>query len=1079
MSKINIYLNYLILKAGKQATIQILNSLKNETESILLVYLEKVLINKVYLKINFKIFFTLNIDDKILNLPSIILNIKNFIKYLKKKKINYLYVCELGEKKNYKHIHFVIDKFISINELVENWKCGSVDDIKNCYDIFGLLVYFCKNFTLLKIPALKVAFLGLNVFGMSYDENEELEKLNESEKKLIKEELFLENFSNGYVKNNEQSSEYEKSLKNSAYGFIYKTAVLLVKKYKKEFNSIINELKTASKKKKTELKEFIMNIEYENYDKIHFYLIFLLLRLGSKTIVNKYDLINKISLSLIDLLDLKKKYKKISINLDNLNNKTLIEIQNQDNLNLEYIIGYHFLILIRELYYEYIEFRDLDEIELLIDIENISENIIRKTNYQVIYKEKLLKLFNNYEQFLLEYGSIDYRNLMVIKPVEWSDNNQGGYIQNKYNLYNFNPFNKIIVSTLYYKVINQLQNQAVIINYDYLEFINNNREIFFEITEKNIEKNIEKFKQLKTELRGYRNEMNIIVKRLCKDLKLNFNKISRSKYGKLLLLENIEVNLNLIKKSKKLKKQKDEILGFASDYFKYNRMFNPLNTLYKKYKYVYFPYNFDFRGRIYPYNTEINHMNGNLYRSLFLSFEYEILDVSILKIYIVRCYFKDKLLNHEELIRFEQIESLVINFRNLEIFKKNVENKFGLLASCLEYEKYLKFVNENPKLFLKENNQIDMLNNYSYKSNFLISVDAHCSGSQILGLLLRDYSALKALNLLTVNKTEKLNDFYIYVIGLYLDFLSKKELDTNFSEACKSYLIYKNDIFNLDDVNQKTLLRKLLKHSIMTFAYGLSKAIYFKRIQDLFLELYSVKFKKNIDFVFEQLIDFFNKFYDFYHNEVKIGTFYTYLEKYAHEFNKLNKEINFKTLIGGEISQKYVKQKVKNIDLRTKIFKNLEDQLNKLKSSNLNKLKKVPNKLNLAFYDYDLIDKNSQVRGFCANFVHSMDSSLLLSVLSELGEVNIHCLPIHDCFLIHPKNFNYLVYKYNKKLVDLFLKEEDYLNSFLDELDIQLNLDNSEIKKNILKLRSTFTENELQILKDLINQSQYSLFISG
>lgn len=1084
MNKINTYLNYLLLKTDKMAAIQILNSLKNETESVLLIYLEKVFINKAYLKINFKIFFTLNIDDKILNIPNIILNIKSFIKYLKKNKVNYIYVCELGEEKKHKHVHFVIDKFIPTNDLIKNWKSGSVDDIKLCFDIFGLLVYFCKNFTLLKLPALKTAFLGLNLFGLSFDENEESEKLVQIEKKLIKDELFLENFANGYVKNTDQISEYEKSLKNSSYGFLYKTALLLSKKYKNEFNSIINELKTVSKKNKTELKDFIEDIQYEYYDKIHFYLIFLLLRLGSKTVINKYDLINKISLALIDILDLKKKYKKISIDLDELNNKTLIEIQNQNPSNLEYILGYHFLILIRDLYFEYIEFRDLPEEGLLIDIENISENVIRKTNYQVIYKEKLLKLFNNYEQFVLESGSFDYRNLMVIKPVEWSEKTKGGYIQNKYNLYTFNPFNKLKISKVYYDVINKLQNQAVIINYTYLEFINNNIKSFFEFTEENVKKKLKDAIKLKKEVRKNNQKMSNVVKEICIEKKLDFKKLSKRKFRELLFLKNKEDIVTIINKKYKLKKKINEITSFASDYFKYNRLYNPLNNLYKKYKYVYFPYTFDFRGRIYPYNTEINHQNGSLHRSLFLSSEYEILDLNVLKIYMVRCYFKNKMLNSEELKRFEEIKNLVINFRNLEIFKHDCENKFGLLAACLEYENYLKFVNENPKLFIDETNQLNILNNNHYKSNFLISIDAHCSGSQILGLLLRDYSALKALNLIIDKSNEKLSDFYLYIIELYITFLKSqsKDKDESYLRAFLEYEEYKLILFDLSDVNQKISLRKLLKNAIMTFAYGLSKSSYLSRIRELFIELYTFKLKnlsQDVEVVFNvSLFDFFIKFYDFYHEKIKIGTFYSYLETYAHEFNSLNQEINYETLIGAKITQRYGSKKEKSIDLRNKIFKTLETELNKIKGKNQT-FKKVPNKLNLIFYDYEKIDRGAQMRGFCANFVHSMDSSLLLSVIESLKEVNIYCLPIHDCFLIHPRNYNYLLYLYNKKLIDLFLKEEDYLISFLDELDEQLKLNNSEIKNNILKLRDLLTNEELINLKKLISQSQYSLFISG
>ena len=61
-----------------------------------------------------------------------------------------------------------------------------------------------------------------------------------------------------------------------------------------------------------------------------------------------------------------------------------------------------------------------------------------------------------------------------------------------------------------------------------------------------------------------------------------------------------------------------------------------------------------------------------------------------------------------------------------------------------------------------------------YTSNFLVSIDVHCSCSQLLGLLLRDLSLFKSLKLI---KTQKLNDLVGFFKMNYSDNVSKKYQD--------------------------------------------------------------------------------------------------------------------------------------------------------------------------------------------------------------------------------------------------------------------------------------------------------------
>jgi hypothetical protein len=1041
------YIKYLIYKIADQSQLKRLKVLESQKNDILNRYLSEVFIlKKLIFKVDWSVFFTLNCKDQLKN-DLIKKNLNKFLNFLEKKKIIYFYVAELSEENKHKHFHFVINKFIDVNELSQIWDktVGSVDDIKKIFDLYGIFIYMMKSFEDSKVKLVQKELNLQYLFKTNYVE------IKEDKNKLIDYEYFLEDLARGYVTNNDELCQnFEKKIQKSSYNMLYKICQSEVKKNNDLLFDLLDKVRSGeSSVNRQKIKFILSKIKKDFLSKIHLSILFLIVRMGSSNYIKKHlffckigNIVFEFSNSDLDSID-----NDVSIKKSKNEIKILKKEYDEEEEKTAIILGLHFFhLFVDKIYNNYFNYE--------INLESL----------KLIYLDEFLKKFDKNELENLIKGSIDYRNLMVVKPIDWSEKVKGGYLKNKYLLYFPIPDNKIRFSNLSYEIINKLQNQPLKINWDYLDFINKNISYFLEYSNKDEIETKQKVQLLIERIKELNKQGKEIVKNACLNLKEDFKKLSKTKYKSLLYQYTSDKNRSMYKEIlSELKKIKSKL----SEVDKYNRIIVPLINNYKNIENVYFPYNFDFRGRVYPYNTEINHINGLLYRSLFLSKDEEILDINILRIYISRCYFKNKLLNKLELKRFFEIENEVINFRNLKIFKTEKNNNCGLLAGCLEYEKYLNFIKKN--------------SNLNYKSNFLISVDAHCSGTQLLGLLLRDYSALKALNLIMDNKTKRLNDFYLYIIELYLNFLNtvdcSKEEFKKYELSKNLYKEYYSELFEFSDEN-KIKLRQLFKKSIMTFAYGLSIDTYLKEIKETFSSLYENKYGNQVLAIFENVRQVFIDFYSYYKKNVKLGTFYSYLQEFVECFNKNDKGIKYQTITGSSLTHRYVKEFSKKIDLRIAVFKKLQVLINSDKKL---PLKKIPSTINLNFFDYDLIDTSKQKTAFCANFIHSIDSGLLLSVLKKLFDLNIFCLPIHDCFLIHPKNYDFLLSQYNLKLVELFLEEDDYLVTFLDELKKQLN-NSSKSKKiysEILELRSIISEDEFKKFKNMILEAQYSLLISG
>lgn len=227
--------------------------------------------------------------------------------------------------------------------------------------------------------------------------------------------------------------------------------------------------------------------------------------------------------------------------------------------------------------------------------------------------------------------------------------------------------------------------------------------------------------------------------------------------------------------------------------------------LFKKFQNdtLYYVYNLDFRGRIYPANIDMHPM-GNKYAKAFVSFKDAFsFDLNEFKKFAVSAFQKTILKSEVDLLSIFDLvlKPKLLNFRtNLKEIFQFAENPLMFLKCCFEYEKYLQACNKNQL----------------YLSSMPIYLDATSSGPQVLSLFYGIETYASFLNLTNQNTKTTKGDFYI---GLIVDFIvnylpqhNKKDyIDLN---KFNTNLEYKDAVL--------FLLRKGLKKTIMTQFYGVT-----------------------------------------------------------------------------------------------------------------------------------------------------------------------------------------------------------------------------------------------------------------
>lgn len=961
-------------------------------------------------------------------------NLRKIEKIFENKKINYFWIIECGKNDNI-HIHMIIDKFILISELKEIWNKilnskENIVDIRNIDNLESLIYYLVKD-------------LNIN-------------KINNIKKILEKDKIILWNSNLDYKKklNEKKLIEYEIELEN-----LLKFETFLIYKDVEKYSWIylISEKIANNIIKKIYNEENIeVKIIYEKLikDEVFFLqltktFVLYIISLGTEKEYSMILFLEQLSITFLSIFPiLNNVFGHRSLGVEKISDDLKFE---SINLKKYLFIGNGLITLYETYLIEYIIIKKIINTE-----ENLPKHMI-KFVYNKNFEEFLMSenINNNYNELIK--GLIGYKYLMVTPPKDWKLKDkeyEGGYLNNRFPLVITEGHgHKLRISKFVLENLNYLQKCSLKINEDLLNFLYKNAKIILNFLKnnENLEEKINlltlKYKSLWREIYSKLNDK--------KEIKNYFKSLKGYEMQKSLMM--IEGELNSYREK-------------YADYLLFNKLIYNENldliiknsnilSKYEEIEKVYIPYNLDFRGRVYPLNTDLNFHASKLARVLFLSSEERYFDYKIFKIYSVRCYYKENYNDEKSINLFdEKLYQKMLNFNDNEIFNLFVlkaNNVFAFINCCIELKKYINF------LEMQRSNLIKL--DEKYYSHFIISLDATSSGSQILSVLLKDMQFFKALNLSGDNQ---INDFYMTFIDEY-----KK---SKFFLKINKY--WKNSVFENLNFNE---LRSFFKNIIMTFNYGLTYIGFLEKFRKNYIT-YCVLKKYSIDY---EICNEIAKSFWKYSREIRFMLLHTVFGELVEIYGKFGLDVEWFTPIDTKITQKYFIEKSVKLDVRINKLRQLVNDKTMLDS---HFLKKITVKVK----DFTKTNYRKSSLALTANYIHSLDSSLLFFLINEFKKKNYFIACVHDCFFVHTSNVDLVLNSYKKGLIDLFLK-----TNLLDEFFIKIN-DNLlrilETKKNDQKLKIKINKiiseinslkikvterNLIEMIKNL-EKSKYALIIS-
>ena len=400
---------------------------------------------------------------------------------------------------------------------------------------------------------------------------------------------------------------------------------------------------------------------------------------------------------------------------------------------------------------------------------------------------------------------------------------------------------------------------------------------------------------------------------------------------------------------------------------------------FKDYEKIWFPYQMDFRGRMYPIPVLLQPQGTDLSKSLLHFAEgKDIKDEQSKRWFYIHganVFGYDKA-NYEDRVGW-----VIQHMAEIKSYaEKPMENRgwteadkpFQFLAWCFEFSDYI----NNPDVFT---------------SHIPIQLDGTCNGLQHYSALLRDSVGGLAVNL---KDTEKPSDIYATVGNKLIEKLEeiknyvveyRKKCGTN--EDNSTTIIYTD--FDFNNANRWLTLginRKLTKRPVMVLPYGGTRLSCREYITAYLEENYSKNYlwewfkvgQNPNDCIFKVSTWLSKYLWEAIQETLKAATLgMDYLRKIARIITKAKKYIEWSTPAGLLVRQEYKSRKRKQID--TQLFGSI--------------LQTVIN------VDLDTLDAQRQANGICPNFIHSLDAACLMLYLHKCKQANINgFMTVHDCY---------------------------------------------------------------------------------
>lgn len=376
-------------------------------------------------------------------------------------------------------------------------------------------------------------------------------------------------------------------------------------------------------------------------------------------------------------------------------------------------------------------------------------------------------------------------------------------------------------------------------------------------------------------------------------------------------------------------------------------------------KTIYFPHNLDFRGRVYPIPVILNPQGTDLSKAL-LHFSNASLvtseeQVDWLRVHGANCYGKDKLSFADRVQFIKDLEKEIISYANnptTDLGWTEADSPFMFLAFCFEYEYYLNKDETEP-----------------FMTRLPIALDGTCNGLQHYTAILKDERMARMVNL---SPSEKPSDIYQVVADMLV-----KKLNTLLENKDENHTL-------IDKWLSLGINRKVTKRPVMTLVYGATKVSCTDYIQEYLTDNYSLDYlhghfgvgetKEECLFMACQLLAKY--LWEVIKEELDAAcrTMH-YMRQVIKAVNVQRKAIRWTSPLGIQIIQEYKQNK--KVRLETELFGSTT-YMNCMEATND-------------------IDTRKQISSICPNFIHNLDSSMLLNYIllaKEEGIKNFSC--IHD-----------------------------------------------------------------------------------
>lgn len=403
---------------------------------------------------------------------------------------------------------------------------------------------------------------------------------------------------------------------------------------------------------------------------------------------------------------------------------------------------------------------------------------------------------------------------------------------------------------------------------------------------------------------------------------------------------------------------------------------------------IYFSYQFDFRGRIYPVQQHLNPQGKEEIKALLeFSNGYPIETDEELYWFMIHganCYGFDKLEYDERIVEIEKKKEEICLIAQDPIryssFWKDVDSPYLYLAWCFEYNDYI----NNPNTF---------------RSHIPIALDGTCSGLQIYGGLLLDEVGAKEVNV--VNKYNEDNkpiraDIYGSVANKVNEYLLKHEynkfIDITKADGTTETV---STIATASSMAGK-INRSLTKRNVMTQPYSVTRYGMYNQLLDEMEDMENSNKKFWIGdrwLASKILVDLNDRAITEIVKGARVGQ--EFLKSITRDVTNEGRYIFYTTpLIKFPVLQRINKHKDKrvNTELGRLVIRQFTDEIHHIKMAS----------------------------GIAPNYIHSLDATLLMLTVEKMREVCSDFHLIHDSYGVPVKHIPLLNKCIRESYIEIF-----------------------------------------------------------